>query len=286
MIERLAIVGVGLIGGSLARDLRALGLVKEIVGFGRSLGNLQLAVELGVIDRAAVNLRDAMQGADVIVIAVPVGSIAAVLQEAAPAIDDAAVITDVGSVKQSVIEAARVSLGACFPMFVPGHPIAGTENSGVGASIEGLFRGRRVMLTPTPETDTGAAARVHGLWQAVGAEVVMMNAGDHDRILAASSHLPHMLAYTLMDMLVRMDEHRLIFDCSAGGLRDTTRIAASDAVMWRDIVLNNREALLAVLRQYHGDLGELVAAIERGDGKWLLDTFNRARVAREMLNKS
>jgi prephenate dehydrogenase len=285
MIDTLAIIGVGLIGGSLARDLRALGLVHEIVGYGRRLGNLQLAVELGVIDRAAVNVGDAVQGADVVVIAVPVGSVAQVLQEVAPAISDGAVVTDVGSVKQSVIEAARIALGARFSRFVPGHPVTGTEHSGVAASLEGLFRGRRVILTPTPETDTGASARVHGLWQAVGAEVVLMDAAAHDRILAASSHLPHMLVYTLMDMLVRMDEHRDIFECSAGGLRDTTRIAGSDAVVWRDIVLGNRKALLDLLRQYHEDLGELIAAVERSDADWLLGTFNRARLAREMLNK-
>lgn len=285
MIHKLAIIGVGLIGGSLARDLRALGLVNEVVGFGRSLGNLELAVELGVIDRAAVNARDAVQGADMVVIAVPVGNIAAVLQEIAPVIDDGAVITDVGSVKQSVVEAARQTMGEHFPAFVPGHPIAGTENSGVGASLEGLYRGRRVILTPVKETDTGAAARVHAIWQAVGAEVVMMDAAEHDAILAASSHLPHMVAFALMDMLVRKDEHRQIFEYSAGGLRDTTRIAGSDAVMWRDIVLNNREALLEVLSQYHEDIGEMAAAIERGDGQWLFETFQRARRGREMLTK-
>jgi prephenate dehydrogenase len=285
MIHKLAIIGVGLIGGSLARDLRALGLVDEIVGFGRSLGNLQLAVELGVIDRAAVNACDAAQSADMVVIAVPVGNIAAVLAEIAPVLSAGTVVTDVGSVKQSVIDAARTAMAARFPAFVPGHPIAGTENSGVGASLEGLYRGRRVILTPVMETDTGAAARVHAIWQAVGAEVVMMDAAEHDAILAASSHLPHMAAFALMDMLVRRDEHREIFEYSAGGLRDTTRIAGSDAVMWRDIVLNNREALLAVLRQYQEDIGEMAAAIERGDGQWLLETFQRARRGREMLTK-
>jgi prephenate dehydrogenase len=285
MIEKLAIIGVGLIGGSLARDLRALGLVREIVGYGRSVGNLQLAVELGVIDRAAVNARDAAMGADLIVIAVPVGSIGAVLHDIAPAIGATAVVTDVGSVKQSVIGAARAALGNRFASFVPGHPIAGTENSGVSASLEGLFRGRRVILTPTSATDTGAAAHVHGLWQAVGAQVVSMDPDEHDRILAASSHLPHMVAYALMDMLVRMDEHRAVFEYSAGGLNDTTRVAGSDGVMWRDIVLANREALLSVLRQYHDDIGEMIDAIERGDGQWLLETFQRARRGREMLNK-
>lgn len=285
MIQRLALIGVGLIGGSLVRDLRALGLVEEVVGFGRSVANLELAVELGVIDSAAIKARDAVQGADAVVIAVPVGSIGAVLQEIGPDVGENAVVTDVGSVKQSVIDAARAALGDRFPCFVPGHPIAGTENSGVGASLEGLFRGRNVVLTPTDDTDTGAAATVHGIWQAVGARVVTMDAGEHDRILAASSHLPHMAMFALMDMLVRMDEHREIFEYSAGGLRDTTRIAGSDPTMWRDIVLANREALLGVLRQYHEDVGELVSAIEHGDADALLETFQRARAGREMLNK-
>jgi len=285
MIQRLSIIGVGLIGGSFARDLRALGLVDEIVGHGRSLGNLQLAVELGVIDRAVVKASDAVHDADMVLVAVPVGSIPQVLEEIAPALGDKTIVTDVGSVKQSVIEAARAALGDRFANFVPGHPIAGTENSGVGASLEGLFRDRQVILTPVPETDNAAAAQVNDLWQAVGAQVTLMDPAAHDRVLAASSHLPHMVAFTLMDQLVRMDEHREIFECSAGGLRDTTRIAGSDAAIWRDIALGNREMLLDLLRQYQFDIAELIGAIERGDAKWLLETFNRARRGREMLNK-
>lgn len=285
MIGKLAIIGVGLIGGSLARDLRALGKVEDIVGYGRSLGNLELAVELGVIDRASTNMRDAVADSDMVIIAVPVGSIGSVLEEIASAVREAAVVTDVGSVKQSVIAAARAQLGARFKNFVPGHPIAGTEHSGVAASVEGLYRNRRVLLTPTSDTDEVAIERVRTMWQQVGADVVEMDAADHDRILAASSHLPHMVAFALMDMLVRMDEHREIFQYSAGGLRDTTRIAGSDPAMWRDIVLANRDTLLAVLSQYRDDVGELIGAVERGDAKYLFDTFGRARAAREMLNK-
>jgi prephenate dehydrogenase len=285
MIKRLAVIGVGLIGGSLARDLRANGKVEEVVGYGRSLGNLQLAVDLGVIDRAAVNARDAATGADMVLIAVPVGNIAQVLADIAPVVTDATVVTDVGSVKQSVIDVARSALGERVVRFVPGHPVAGTENSGVGASLDGLFSGRRVILTPTRETSPDALTRVQEMWRVAGADVINMDADEHDRILAASSHLPHMVAFALMDMLVRMDRHREIFDYSAGGLRDTTRVAGSDAVMWRDIALNNRAALCEVLKQYHEDVGEMVAAIGRGDGQWLLDTFNRARTARQMLNK-
>ena len=285
MIDRLTIIGVGLIGGSLARALRAAGHVGEIVGYGRSIGNLQQAVELGVIDRAEVSLADAARESDMIVLAVPVGFMGEILEQLAPVLDDGAVVTDVGSVKGDVIAAARAALGARFAQFVPGHPLAGTEQSGVAASIEDLFQRRRVILSPEPETDAAATAAVRTMWEAAGAQVAILPAADHDRLLAASSHLPHMLAYCLMDMVVRHDDHRAILECAANGFRDTTRIAASDPVMWRDICLANRDALLAALRRYLDDLGELAAAIEEGDGEWLLEAFTRAKHARDALNK-
>ena len=285
MINKLCIVGIGLIGGSLARALRVAGYAHEIVGYGRSVGNLQQAVELGVIDRAEVSLTDAVHHVDMVVLAVPVGSMAEILGEVGPALADRAVVTDVGSVKGSVIAAARTALGKRFAHFVPGHPLAGTEQSGVTASQADLFQGLRVILSPEPETDATATASVRAMWEAAGAEVATLSAVDHDRILAVSSHLPHMLAYCLMDMVVRHDDHRAILECAAGGFRDTTRIAGSDPVMWRDICLANRDALLVALRQYHDDLGALAAAIEKGDGKWLYETFTRARHARAALNK-
>ncbi len=283
LIERLAIVGVGLIGGSLARDLRAAGAVGEIVGYGRGLANLQRAVELGVIDEAAVSVADAVRAADMVVLAVPVGSIEALLREIAPALTAQSTVTDVGSVKGSVVSAARAALTTHFAQFVPAHPIAGTERSGVEASMTGLFRGRRVILTPEPDTDGAAVERVHAMWRLTGAQIVAMSAAEHDRVLAASSHLPHVLAYALVDMLVRMDDHRQIFECAAGGFRDFTRIASSDPVMWRDICLANRDAIAAILRQYQGDLGALITAIEDGDGRWLEETFARAKHARDAL---
>lgn len=285
MINRLTIIGIGLIGGSLARALRDAGYVREIIGYGRSVGNLQQAVELGVIDRAEVSLPDAVLGADMIVLAVPVGNMADILNTLGPVLPDNAVVTDVGSVKASVIVAARSALGARFSRFVAGHPIAGTEQSGVAASLPDLFQRRRVILSPEPETDADAMASVHAMWEAAGAEVGTCTAMDHDRILAVSSHLPHMLAYCLMDMVVRHDEHRKILECAAGGFRDATRTAASDPVMWRDICLANRDALLDALRQYHADLGALAVAIEKGDAKWLCETFTRAKHARDGLNK-
>lgn len=285
MINKLCIVGVGLIGGSLAKALRAGGHVTEIVGYGRSLVNLQMAADLDVIDYAEVSLAAAVRGADMVVLAVPVGSMKDIFAELAQLPFDG-VITDVGSTKANVIAAARAVLGNGFPRFVPGHPLAGTELSGVQASQPDLFRGRRVILTPEKETDPTALARVRAMWAAVGAEVNEMPAEEHDRVLAASSHLPHLLAYALVDMIVRRDDHRAIFAAAAGGFRDVTRIAASDPAMWRDICLANRTELLAALKQYRDDLGALIEAIERGDAKWLEDTFVRARRARETLNNN
>jgi len=283
MINKLCIVGVGLIGGSLAKALRAGGHVTEIVGYGRNLANLQTAADLGVIDYAEVSLAAAVRGADMVVLALPVGAMKDVLAELAQLPFDG-VITDVGSTKVNVIAAARAALGNSFSRFVPGHPLAGTEQSGVQASQADLFRGRRVILTPEKETDSTALARVRAMWAAAGAEVIEMPAGEHDRVLAASSHLPHLLAYALMDMIVRRDDHRAVFAAAAGGFRDVTRVAASDPVMWRDICLANRIELLAALTTYRDDLGALIEAIERGDGKWLEETFTRARRARETLN--
>ncbi len=283
MINKLCIVGVGLIGGSLAKALRAGGHVTEIVGYGRNLANLQTAADLGVIDYAEVSLAAAVRGADMVVLALPVGAMKDVFAEIAQLPFDG-IITDVGSTKVNVIADARAAFGNGFSRFVPGHPLAGTEQSGVQASQPDMFRGRRVILTPEKETDSTALARVRAMWAATGAEVIEMPAGEHDRVLAASSHLPHLLAYALMDMIVRRDDHRAVFVAAAGGFRDVTRVAASDPVMWRDICLANRTELLAALTTYRDDLGALIEAIERGDGKWLEETFTRARRARETLN--
>lgn len=285
MIDRLCIIGIGLIGGSLARALRDAEHAREIIGYGRSIGNLQQAIELGVIDRAEVSLTDAVRDADMVVLAVPVGNMAEILNTLGPVLPELAVVTDVGSVKGSVVSAARAALGARFTHFVPGHPIAGTEQSGVAASLPDLFQRRRVILTPEPETDESAITRVRAMWEAAGAQVTTLNAADHDRILAASSHLPHMLAYCLMDMVVRHDDHRAILENSAGSFSDATRVTASDPVMWRDICLANRDALLNALRQYRADLSLFIEAIEKGDGKWLCETFTRAKHARDGLNR-
>ena len=281
MIRQLAIIGVGLIGGSLARALREAEAVEEVVGFSRRVDHLQEAVDLGVIDRAAISVEDAVRSADMIVLAVPVGNVAAIMQQIAEHASVDAIVTDVGSVKGSVIEAARQSLGDSFDRFVPGHPIAGTEHSGVAASFAELFQGHRVVLTPEEDTDEAAVDKVWAMWREAGADVIVMDAVTHDAVLAACSHVPHVLAFTLVDTLVRQDNHKAVFDLAAGGFRDFTRIAGSDPVMWRDICLHNARAVNEVLRLFRDDLDAAIKAIESRDGEFLLETFQRARHARQ-----
>ncbi len=280
-IRRLAVLGVGLIGGSLARALRRAGACGHIVGCGRRREHLQRAVALGVIDEGVEDPARAVQGADMVVLAVPLGAMAGILARIAPQLAADAVVTDAGSAKVAVIEAARRALGPHFRRFVPGHPIAGTEHSGVEASFAELFQGHRVILTPVPETERESTARVAALWRACGAQVVEMDAARHDRLLAATSHLPHLLAYTLVDSLAAMDDRADLFQYAAGGFRDFTRIASSDPVMWRDICLANREAILAMLDRYTHALQALRAAVAAGDGDALLELFARAKAARD-----
>jgi prephenate dehydrogenase len=283
MINRLALIGVGLIGGSLARALRDAGHVREVIGYGRGLANLQRAVELGVADRIETSLSAAVRDADMVVLATPVGCMAEILGTIAPYLAKDAVVTDVGSVKGAIASAARAALGEKLTSFVPGHPIAGTERTGVEASFSSLFVGRRVVLTPLPETSAEAVTRVRAMWQAAGAEVVNMNVEHHDAVLAATSHLPHLLAYALVDMLARLDDSREIFAYAAGGFRDFTRIASSDPVMWRDISLANREAIVSMLKKYRAELDGLIAAVTAGDGTKLQTLFARAKAARDAL---
>ncbi|MFO7592828.1 MAG: prephenate dehydrogenase/arogenate dehydrogenase family protein [Pseudomonadota bacterium] len=281
MIKRLTIIGVGLIGGSLARALKAAGACNEIVGWGRSEAPLQKALELGVIDRAETDIAEAVQGADVVLIGVPVGAMESVLSQLKPHLEPQTVVTDVGSTKGSVVAAARKVFGVLPPRFIPGHPIAGTEKSGVEAAFAELYQDRRVILTPDEDSDPDAVALVRSLWELAGAEVTEMSVVHHDEVLAATSHLPHMLAFTLVDTLARLEDHDDIFRFAAGGFRDFTRIASSNPQMWHDICLNNRDALLKMLRRFSEELNNLAAAIEQGDGKVLLETFERAKAARD-----
>ncbi|RJQ48293.1 MAG: prephenate dehydrogenase/arogenate dehydrogenase family protein [Gammaproteobacteria bacterium] len=283
MINRLAIIGVGLIGGSLARALKAAKACNEIVGCARDAAQLQKAVALGVIDRYETDLARAVAGADMIVLAVPTGATREVLRRIASNISAQAVITDAGSAKQSVIEDARAVFHSVPRNFVPGHPIAGTEKSGVEASFATLFKNQRVILTPLAETSPEALAQVRAMWQSAGAAVSEMSAKQHDEILAVTSHLPHVLAYALMDNLARLDAGNggEILKNAAGGLRDFTRIAASDPAMWRDICLANREALLDALQNYQQELERIAAAISTNDGAALTAIFTRAKRARD-----
>ena len=283
LIQRLCIIGVGLIGGSLARALKQVQAVGEVIGAGRREEPLRKALELGVIDRYELDLGQAVAGADMVVVAVPLGAMEAVFAAIAGRLPPDCVLTDVGSAKGSVVDDVRRLFGHIPLAFVPGHPIAGTEKSGVEASFAELFRGRKVILTPLVETDAGALQRVRRLWELTGAEVVEMGVHHHDEVLAATSHLPHILAYTLVDTLARLDDRAEIFRYAAGGFRDFTRIASSDPQMWHDICLANRDQLLAVIDRFSQDLRRLADAIDRKDGAAIMAVFQRAKHARDNL---
>jgi prephenate dehydrogenase len=281
--KRLTIIGVGLIGGSLARAVRAV--CGEIIGCGRQRAHLDRAAQLGVIDRYESDIADAVRGADLVLVSVPLTAMPDVFQAMRGSLAPGAVVTDAGSAKLFVIDAARQAFGDVPPAFVPGHPIAGNEKSGVDASDGNLFRSHRVVLTPLPSTDPSALARVCALWTAAGAEVVEMEPHRHDEVLAATSHLPHLIAYALMDTLASMDSDGGLFRYAAGGLRDATRIAASDPDLWRDICLANREALLKVLRRFTAELTGLEEALLAADGRRLWTAFALARAARNRLSE-
>ncbi len=282
---RLVVVGLGLIGGSFAKGVRESGLCREVVGVDLDARSRQLAVELGVVDRCEEDLAVACRGADVIQLAVPILAMERMLALLARLDLGDAVLTDVGSAKGNVVRAARQAFGRMPPRFVPGHPIAGSEQSGVEASNAGLFRRHKVILTPLDETDPAALLLVNRLWSALGADVEHMQVERHDEVLAATSHLPHLLAFGLVDSLAKRNENLEIFRYAAGGFRDFTRIAGSDPVMWHDIFLANREAVLRTLDTYRSDLDALRDAVDAGDGHQLLGVFTRARMAREHFGK-
>ena len=279
IVETLAIVGTGLIGGSFALALKQADAVREVLGVGRSPAQLAVAHELGLIDRA-VGCAEAGQ-ADCILLAIPVGETEEVLRQLAPHLKAGAVVTDAGSTKLNVVEAARAALGDRFADFVPGHPIAGSEQCGPGAARIDLYRGKRVVLTPQIDTRADAVATVRLLWEAAGAQVETLDAGLHDRVFAAVSHLPHLAAYALVDDLAQRADSDTCFRFAASGFRDFTRIAGSSPEMWRDIALANREAVLAELDAYLASLQALRQAVDAEDANALLKMFSRARNARE-----
>ena len=281
MINRLAVIGVGLIGGSLSLALKKAGVVGEVIGYSRTESVREEALELGVIDIAASNITEAVKDADMIFLAVPMAAMASVLAEVTEAISDDAIITDGGSAKGQLVDIAREVLGDKFSQFVPGHPIAGTEKSGPSAAFATLYQDHRVVLTPVVETNTDALETVRKMWQQTGAEVFDMEVKHHDVVLAATSHLPHVLAFNLVGMLAERDDCDEVLRYAAGGFKDFSRIASSDAVMWRDICLSNSDAILGLIQQYQQGLTELENAIKNQDGETLKTVFERAKQARD-----
>ncbi|MFE8073187.1 bifunctional prephenate dehydrogenase/3-phosphoshikimate 1-carboxyvinyltransferase [Marinobacteraceae bacterium S3BR75-40.1] len=285
LYRRLAVIGLGLIGGSLALAARQQGLAQRVVAYDRRQSELDAGLKQGVIDEACASAEEAVKGADLVVVAVPVRATADVLASIRPGMGPDTVLTDVGSTKGTFVDAVRQVFGELGPRVIPGHPIAGSEKSGVGAANPELFAQHKVILTPHDEVDTQAFADLKAFWESLGAEVLTMSVERHDEVLAATSHLPHLIAFSLVDTLAGEDDNKDIFRYAAGGFRDFTRIAASDPVMWHDIFMANRDAVLTVLDHFTGDLDRLRQAIEQGDGQALLHVFSRAKAARDHFSK-
>lgn len=277
----VAVIGLGLIGGSLARALRSTGAAGRVTAFDTDERQRRLGVELGVVDAAPDSAAAAVAGADVVVLAVPVLHTAEALRACRAGLKPGAVVTDVGSTKQSVLADVAAVCGGLPPWFVGGHPIAGTEMSGVAYSMAELFHNRRVILTPHARQDAGALARVAALWTAAGARVVHMDPARHDAVFAATSHLPHLLAYSFVDMLARLDARDEIFPNAGGGFRDFTRIASSSPEMWHDILRANAGPVIGLLEQQLGELTDVLGLMKGGRWGELKALFERARAARE-----
>ncbi|BCT68750.1 prephenate dehydrogenase/arogenate dehydrogenase family protein [Nitrosospira sp. NRS527] len=293
VINKLVIIGVGLIGGSFALALRKAELAGHIIGVGRSRENMARALKRGLIDEIAGDLPSALKRADIVFLAVPVGQTGEIMAKISPYLEPDSIVTDAGSTKQDVIAAARSHLTGNLQNFVPGHPIAGAEQSGAGAARADLFRSKNVVLTPLEETSSNAVNRVKELWQACGACVSLMSAGQHDKILATVSHLPHLLAFTLMNHVYRaghgpdgMPRPNDPLHFAGTGFRDFTRIAASSPEMWRDICLGNREALVDQIDAYQRELAALRETLARDDGDALEKAFANAREARQQWLKN
>ena len=285
LFRRVAIIGLGLIGGSLAAAIRSNGLAQVVVGADKRADEAQLGKELGVIDEVAGSVEEAVTGADLVVLAVPVKATRAVLEELRPWLDDRAILTDVGSTKTSFVDDVTAVFGELPTNVIPGHPIAGSEKSGIRAASPELFSNHKVILTPADAVAESDVARLKALWEGCGATVLTMSVAYHDEVLAATSHLPHLIAFSLVDTLAGEDENLDIFRYAAGGFRDFTRIAASDPVMWHDIFLSNRDAVLKVIDHFSHDLDRLRTAIADQDSATLLQVFSRAKAAREHFSK-
>jgi len=280
---RLAVIGVGLIGGSFALALKQAGRVSHVVGAGRSRANLDTARERGILDSIATDAAAAARNADVVLISTPVAQFRKVLGQLR---DCKGIITDAGSTKRDVVAAARSALGPNIAQFVPGHPVAGAELSGAAAANAGLFRNRRVILTPLKENSAQSVDRIEALWNACGARVTQLSPEEHDDVLAAVSHLPHLLAFALVHDIAGRGNAEQLFSYAAGGFRDFTRIASSHPEMWRDICVANRDRLLKELDAFSAKTGEMRKLLEAGDGAALEKLFAEAREARNRWLKS
>ncbi len=279
--NRVTIIGVGLIGGSLGLVLKQKQIADYIVGVGRGIDNLKKAVERGIIDEYTRDPKKGVEGSDLVVLATPVCAIIDIAKEIAPYLKEGSMVMDVGSVKGRIVEEME-TLMPDDVFFVGAHPIAGTENSGAESAFPTLFTDSRCIITPTPDTDAGSLEKARHIWEIAGSHVVLMDPARHDMICAAISHLPHIVAYTLVNVVSEAGDGELL-EYSAGGFRDFTRIASSPADMWRDICLLNREQILDMIRLYEGKLRDIRSMIEKGDGDGLLSEFENARKIKERL---
>jgi len=282
-IPKMALIGVGLIGGSLVQALRKVDAVGEVIGVGRSAENLQLAQSMGVIDGYTHQAAEAVKGADMVVIATPVGSFETLLEEIMPVLSPDAIVTDVGSVKAEIIAAARRVMAERLDQFVPAHPIAGAENSGVAAAFSDLYVDHNVLFTPLAESRSDFTRVVEKMWQLTGANVLEMDVDLHDQVLGVTSHLPHVIVFALIDYLSKQKNQSLHYKFAAGGLYDFTRIASSDARMWTDICLNNKEKLVSIVRGFSQELTQIANQIEADEEAQLMHIFEQAKQARSQV---
>lgn len=282
--KRVALIGLGLIGSSLSHVMRQQGLAEHISGYARSAATRAKAVELGLVDSMHESAAAAVKDADLVILCVPVGACGAVAREIGPALKEGAIITDVGSVKTAIVRDVSPHVPANVH-FVPGHPVAGTEQSGPESGFPELFANRWCILTPLPNSDLVAVRKLEEFWRACGSNVETMNPEHHDLVLAITSHLPHLIAYNIVATAADVEEvtNSEVIKFSAGGFRDFTRIAASDPIMWRDVFLNNKDAVLEMLGRFSEDLSVLQRAIRWGDGETLVNLFTRSRQIRRSI---
>lgn len=281
--KKVAIIGVGLIGGSLAIVLRQNGITKDIIGIGRGIKNLEAAKKLGIVDKFTQDAKQGVKDADLIVVATPVASIARLVKEILPFLKNGAIVTDVGSVKKAIVDEIESFLPDKIH-FIAGHPIAGTENAGVEAAFPTLFQNRKCIITPTRKTNQDALEKIKTIWEISGSEVILMDAEKHDKILAAVSHLPHLVAYALVNTVAGINDfNKNIVKYSAGGFKDFTRIASSPAEMWRDICLLNKDAILDIVHKFQETLKKLETMIENADTDGIANEFEKAKKVRDGL---